>query len=175
MEHIYNLIKENKLEEAKELLSKIEVTESNQLLVTMLLNYIKDQEYLLSLTEEQRTEINNMITKGSECYKNRNNKEALEIYIMGEYIYDYSVFLYYLGKMYYKIHDYNESEKYLKRYIEVGSDKLPKAYLYLFKIAEYYDKCNKEEISTTLSELNKEFCPEFVLKRETKRPKKNRR
>ena len=54
---IYELIKKGNKEEAKKRLEKLEITSHNEISIQMLQNYIKEQEYLSSLTEEQFAEM----------------------------------------------------------------------------------------------------------------------
>ena len=161
---IYELIKKGNKEEAKKRLEKLEITSHNEISIQMLQNYIKEQEYLSSLTEEQLDEYNKILETGHRLYKERKNQEALDVYRVGEFLYNTPIFKYYIGKMYYKMHDYNTAFQYLNEYANTGSDKMPKAYLYLYKISQCLKLSDELDMLDQLDRLNGDFHPDFKLR-----------
>lgn len=88
------------------------------------------------------------MTNGKNLYLKNDFKNALNFYEAWLYIYEFNLFNYYIGKIYYKEavlneHSYNYRKvllnialKYFQKYIKNGSIKYQKSVLYITKIKE---------------------------------------
>lgn len=161
---IYILIKNNYIEESKNILDKFIINNKNKIKINILQNAIKNQTDYNNLSEIEKDNFNDSINIGHDYYVNKDLEKAYYTYKQGEYLTNQNIFLYYIGKILFKLGKYNEAEEYLKRYIKVGSDKITKAYLYLahiYKINKDYKKatyCAKK-----VDELNKIFLSDFQM------------
>lgn len=99
------------------------------------LNYlqrkINEKQLYEELTEEQQKIYHTVIRNGNGYYKERKTKSFYKEYLIGKEKTNHPIFDYYIGKSLYKMHDYENSEKYLLEYLKTGGEKLPKALLYL--------------------------------------------
>ncbi len=103
------------------------------------------------LDENTRIQIQKQLEKGKKAYQNHETEKALSLFQEGYLAYLDPIFLYYIGKMYYKQKKYEEAEPYLLQYLNEGVEKGAKACLYLVGIAKrkqdftmmqtYYDLC----------------------------------
>ncbi len=167
-QEIYRLIKQGKLKQAQDILDQIKLTEHNEETLKMLYNYILDQEYISHLSDEQKEEYYKIIKTGHDLYTNSEDEEslyeALDVYRVGEYLYNTPIFKYYIGKIYYKLHDYYTAESYLLEYLKNGSDKTSKAYLYLYKISQKLKRNNDILYLSKMDRVMGDINPTFKLK-----------
>lgn len=147
---IYILIKNNYLEEAKEILDMFIKGNKNKIFINTLYKVINNQIELNNLSERELESYKIAIEKGHQYYQDGNLEYAYYTYKFGEYTTGNSIFLYYIGKILFKLKRYNEALDYLNQYVKIGTDKLNKAYLYLatiyrnkrnYKKAIYYGDC----------------------------------
>lgn len=132
---LFILIKNNYHEEIEPLLENLFIVNKNKEAIRVLKNGIEEQRYFNTLTEEQQRVYYDAINQGHDAYHKGNLSLAYDIYTWGLYITEAPIFKYYIGKILYKKGCQSASIRYFDEYIKVGSDKLPKAYLYLSVIA----------------------------------------
>lgn len=128
---IYILLKNNYCEDAKRFLNQIVIFKQNEFEAKILWNEIANQEKYNALNDYQKEVYQNAVTLGHSYYRNFDVFTAFDIYSWGYYVTNQDIFLYYMGKMFYKNGNYIEAKKYLTQYIKTGSSLLAKAYLYL--------------------------------------------
>lgn len=114
--------------------------------IKFLENKLKELEKISSLDED--INYTKIMTNGKNLYLKNDFKNALNFYEAGLYIYEFNLFNYYIGKIYYKEavlneHSYNYKKvllnialKYFQKYIKNGSIKYQKSVLYITKIKE---------------------------------------
>lgn len=132
---LFVLIKNNYHEEVESLLENLFIVNKNKEAIRVLRNAIEEQRYFNTLTEEQKSVYYAAINQGHDAYQAGNLPLAYDIYTWGLYITEAPIFKYYIGKILYKLGCQSASIRYFDDYIKVGSDKIPKTYLYRSVIA----------------------------------------
>lgn len=97
-------------------------------------NSILEYEIRQSLTEEQKDVVDHCIEMIRDALDFHEYDLVYDLCEWGYYVSGLPIFLYYEGKGFFKCHNYVDAEKTLLKYVEVGSVKTPKAYLYLTRI-----------------------------------------
>lgn len=168
LKDIVFLIQKDYLEEAKSLLEKAKTNENKcSKKIKFIEKLIKEKENYQLKPDEEKKKIEEFKENGREFYKSKELDKSIVIYKNALYFTHDNIFNYYIGKIYYKMKDYNQSENYLLEYCKnEGCEKYIKSKLYLTimdKKRSRFKKYNKH-----LKEL-KEFsgiyydCPEFGL------------
>lgn len=133
------------INESTKFLNKIEEKyKINNFKIAYLKNKIKEYQ------EENLEIIDYFITKGKKAYKAYDLKYALVIYYVAFEITNNNIFNYYIGKIQYKLKEYEKAKIYLNKYVENGSKKHAKSLLYLCMI----EKKNKKDISKYIEKMN---------------------
>lgn len=146
------IVKNGYCEEAKEIVEQMSKFILNKFILELLQNNIANQEKYLKLDEEQKNVYHKSISLGHSYYEMQDYITAYDIYSWGYYITNDPIFLYYIGKMLYKIDNYEEAEKYFKEYLKNGSTKAAKAYIYLSAIEKR--KPNKKKKVSLIKTYN---------------------
>ncbi len=97
----------------------------------VLTNRIKHLTSISSSYEQYVNDMNLIKSAADEEIKKENYEEALNIFKSAYHEFKYVELLYYIGKMYYKLHQTNKSTEYFRRYILFGG------YLKLDKVMYY--------------------------------------
>lgn len=140
LKDIKKLIELGYLDDANELLEKVKninYSKSNNSII----NYLKK---LIIEYKNMNNGINKYLGLAKEHYMNDRLEVALDLYISSKKITNNNIFNYYIGKMYFKLKKYKESEYYLKEYSKNGAIKLSKSKFYLCSIyikRHKYQKC----------------------------------
>lgn len=140
---IYILIENNFLEESMSLIEDINFSKSYKEQIKILSKMLREQLFLLNLSEEELSVYDDAISMGRYYYQMDDYSKAYDTYTWGSYITNAPIFNYYIGKILYKMHRYKEARDYFLKYVEIGGSKLDKAYLYLSKIFEKYGNKKK--------------------------------
>ncbi len=133
---------------------------------------INEKLLLANLDDENKDIYNRCLKNGRELCLKYNFNDALENFMMGFNITEHPIFKYYIGKAYFKAHNYDMACKYFESYIDDGGAKLNKAYFYMSVIsAKSNDKHNMVKYNSKIKELSmtfnseKEFkCPSYNFK-----------
>lgn len=152
MESILKNIEDLDFYQAKRMLNDVGVTdiEVNRLLI----NRIKHLTNLSSSFEQYMDDLNLINSVALEEVNNGNYEEAIKIYKSAYHEFKYIDLLYYIGKMYYCLHNLNKATEYFRRYIMFGGYlKIDKTMYYLSLI---YNDCNKYE-SENFYRLSKKY------------------
>jgi len=158
---------------AKELLNKIIKYQEKNNVIKHLTNKIVEKQKYLDLTEEQKQIYVDCIEAGHNAVDNNNMDLALDYYTIGLFMTNHPIFYYYIGKMYYKKHNFLDAYNYLHKYNEFGGKKYCKSSLYLYLMEK-----NKENISSAnnirqeINELNRIFHEENRMIYEHDDPRK---
>lgn len=120
--------------EVKEILKDTYNPRSDVDLKKIINNSISEYEMKQSLTEEQKDIADRCIEMIREALDRHEYDLVYDLCEWGYYVSQLPIFLYYEGKGFYRCHNYVEAEKTLLKYVELGSVKTPKAYLYLAQI-----------------------------------------
>lgn len=161
---IYRLIKAGYYREIEEILLNLPVTKDNKIIINTLKKAIINQIEFENLTEIQKENYAIAIKLGKKHYKNWDVPTAYDVYRYGEYTTGNNIFLYYIGKMYFKIGEEKLALEYFEEYIKVGSDKLAKAYLYLATIYKHkHDNRKALYYSNLVEVLNKMYDTDYEM------------
>lgn len=109
----------------------------------ILTNRIKHLTSISSSYEQYVNDMNLIKSVANEEIEKGNYEEAINVFKSAYHEFNYVELLYYIGKMYYKLHKTNRSTEYFRRYIIFGG------YLKLDKVMHYlalnYINCNPYE------------------------------
>ena len=133
---IYMIIQNGYYEEARVFLNQRIVLKKNEFKINLLKKSIVNEENFSYLNDDEKEVFYSAIELGGKSYRNFDVFTAYDYYLWGLYYTSQPIFLYYIGKMLYKNKKFDEAEKLLLEYVEVGSSKISKAYLYLSCIAK---------------------------------------
>ena len=133
---IYFIIQNGYLNEATIFLSPKLVLKKDEFKIDLLKKAVENEKRFRWLNDDLKEVFYKSLELGGNYYHKFDIYTAYDYYSWGYYMTKEPLFLYYMGKMYYKKRKYEEAESLLLTYIKSGSDKLAKAYLYLANIAQ---------------------------------------
>jgi hypothetical protein len=143
------------LDEAQYLIDRLYFQTKQKQVKKTLLNMIEEAKVLLGYDQDKLDVYSNAISLGRKYYHNYDLYSAYDAYLWGYYATNNEIFLYYIGKMLYKIGNYEDAYYYLNEYIKRPASKASKAYLYLGKISRknhrFVDAYQYVELLNTLS------------------------
>ena len=146
-----NYLIEKDLETAKKLLNEVTCKYKNidEYKLEYLKNKIKEKEM------KKHDMVDYYLKKGHEAYNKFDLKYALIVYYLALTTTKDNVFNYYVGKIAYKLKDYECARRYLNIYILNGAEKASKSLLYLYKIEQAYkNKRKANQYETNMNYLN---------------------
>lgn len=159
---LFFLIMRNHLEIVTGYVEKMAFSCASKDNLNVLNQIINEQRLVNNLTEEQLKVYYEAIEKGREAYRAYDLSRAYDYYLWAFSVTSAPIFLYYIGKMLYKMQDYKKAKASLLDYIAVGGMKVEKAYLYLFKICEKTKKRSEaRKYAEKVDEYNMLFCSEY--------------
>lgn len=162
---LYLLANQNYKEQVTRILSSFQlVFKEEEKYIQIIQNTMKNQEAYNNLTKEQYILYLQTMHYGRMECQIGNIKNAYEIFKLAYDETQMPIFLYYTGKMLYKMQNYKEAEKYLLEYVKCGDNKISKAYLYLSGIA-YKENNQKKFIqyANLKNSINKLYLKEYRI------------
>ncbi len=162
---LFVLAKNGYGKEVLELLKQIKlITKVEIEFIKVIENAIVNQKKSSLLTEEQQIYSKEAQKQGRFALVKQDFKKALAIYEDAFKNTKEPLYLYYIGKTYYKLNDLKNAEKYLNAYQKVGEEKLSKANLYLFHIYKITGK-RKEmtRCADNISFFNRYFKEDWIV------------
>lgn len=117
-----------------------------------------------------------LIDKIRLSYKNKQYDQMIKYSVKGIEQTNHPVFLYYIGKAYFKKKEYEKALEYLLQYNKLGVDKYPVACLYLYRIYQYIGKMDRSaqvlkdvmEVETFFSDFSFEYRENYNLYKSSK-------
>lgn len=146
LQSINMLIDNNYIENANELISELYLRKNKRIIMRILKNKIKDKRAINDYEKEVYKVYFEARQLGHDYYQTGKIPEAYYVYEWGYYVTKNPVFIYYMGKMLYKIGNYKLAKKYFNDYLQHCGEKTSKAYLYLGCIARLYRR-NSEAVA----------------------------
>lgn len=143
---LFELINNGYYKELESYVNRIFFLKSQSDIERILKNAIENQKNFDKLNDEQKEIYNNSIIVGRKNYESNNLEDAYYTYEYGYEETKQPIFLYYMGKMLYKLGKKEEAMKYFNSYVKVGHSKVNKAYLYIYRYTDdekYLYKINK--------------------------------
>lgn len=162
---LYLLANQNYKEQVTRILSSFQlVFKEEEKYIEVIQNTMKNQEAYNNLAKEQYILYLQAMHYGRMECQIGNIKNAYEIFKLAYDETHLPIFLYYTGKMLYKMQNYKEAEKYLLEYVKCGDNKISKAYLYLSGIA-YKENNQKKFIqyANLKNSINKLYLKEYRI------------
>lgn len=147
---LYLLIRNGYYRELENVLSNLEVTKDNKIILSALRKAVLERIEYEKLSDIQKENCSIARKLGKKHYKAYDIETAYDLYLYGLYTTEYSVFYYYIGKMFFKKENYRDAKKYLEKYASLGTEKLGKAYVYL---AAIYTKLHKNQKALHYSKM----------------------
>lgn len=162
---LYLLANQNYKEQVTCILSSFQlVFKEEEKYIKIIQNTMKNQEAYNNLAKEQYILYWQAMHYGRMECQIGNMKNAYEIFKLAYDETQMPIFLYYTGKMLYKMQNYKEAEKYLLEYVKCGDNKISKAYLYLSSIA--YKKHNRKksvQYANIGNAIGKLYLEDFII------------
>ena len=129
--------------DVKIILAKTYTSKKDDDLKKIIFNSMDEYEKECSLTDEQLEITTGCIKMIREAFAYEEYELVYDLCEWGYYVSQLPIFLYYEGKCFYKCQNYAVAEELLLKYVELGSEKTSKAYLYLTRIYELKGNKNK--------------------------------
>lgn len=129
--------------DVKIILAKTYTSKKDDDLKKIIFNSMDEYEKECSLTDEQLEITTECIKMIREAFAYEEYELVYDLCEWGYYVSQLPIFLYYEGKCFYKCQNYAVAEELLLKYVELGSEKTSKAYLYLTRIYELKGNKNK--------------------------------
>lgn len=129
--------------DVKIILAKTYTSKKDDDLKKIIFNSMDEYEKECSLTDEQLEITTGCIKMIREAFAYEEYELVYDLCEWGYYVSQLPIFLYYEGKCFYKCQNYAVAEELLLKYVELGSEKTSKAYLYLARIYELKGNKNK--------------------------------
>lgn len=129
--------------DVKIILAKTYTSKNDDDLKKIIFNSMDEYEKECSLTDEQLEITTGCIKMIREAFAYEEYELVYDLCEWGYYVSQLPIFLYYEGKCFYKCQNYAVAEELLLKYVELGSEKTSKAYLYLTRIYELKGNKNK--------------------------------
>lgn len=137
------LTKVGYISEVKQIIKDTYSSKNDEDVKRMIYNSMSEYESIKNLSDEQIDIVNKCIEMIRESLANEEYELVYDLCEWGYYVSQLPIFLYYEGKCFFKCHNYAVAEELLLKYVEFGSDKASKAYLYLARIYELKGNKNK--------------------------------
>lgn len=137
------LVKAGYISEVKQIIKDTYSSKNDEDVKRMIYNSMSEYESIKNLSDEQIDIVNKCIEMIRESLANEEYELVYDLCEWGYYVSQLPIFLYYEGKCFFKCHNYVVAEELLLKYVEFGSDKASKAYLYLARIYELKGNKNK--------------------------------
>lgn len=137
------LTKVGYISEVKQIIKDTYSSKNDEDVKRMIYNSMSEYESIKNLSYEQIDIVNKCIEMIRESLANEEYELVYDLCEWGYYVSQLPIFLYYEGKCFFKCHNYAVAEELLLKYVEFGSDKASKAYLYLARIYELKGNKNK--------------------------------
>lgn len=137
------LTKVGYISEVKQIIKDTYSSKNDEDVKRMIYNSMSEYESIKNLSDEQIDIVNKCIEMIRESLANEEYELVYDLCEWGYYVSQLPIFLYYEGKGFFKCHNYAVAEELLLKYVEFGSDKASKAYLYLARIYELKGNKNK--------------------------------
>lgn len=137
------LTKVGYISEVKQIIKDTYSSKNDEDVKRMIYNSMSEYESIKNLSDEQIDIVNKCIEMIRESLANEEYELVYDLCEWGYYVSQLPIFLYYEGKCFFKCHNYAVAEELLLKYVELGSEKTSKAYLYLTRIYELKGNKNK--------------------------------
>lgn len=137
------LTKVGYISEVKQIIKDTYSSKNDEDVKRMIYNSMSEYESIKNLSDEQIDIVNKCIEMIRESLANEEYELVYDLCEWGYYVSQLPIFLYYEGKCFFKCHNYAVAEELLLKYVELGSEKTSKAYLYLSRIYELKGNKNK--------------------------------
>ncbi len=137
------LTKVGYISEVKQIIKDTYSSKNDEDVKRMIYNSMSEYESIKNLSDEQIDIVNKCIEMIRESLANEEYELVYDLCEWGYYVSQLPIFLYYEGKCFFKCQNYAVAEELLLKYVELGSDKASKAYLYLARIYELKGNKNK--------------------------------
>lgn len=137
------LTKVGYISEVKQIIKDTYSSKNDEDVKRMIYNSMSEYESIKNLSDEQIDIVNKCVEMIRESLANEEYELVYDLCEWGYYVSQLPIFLYYEGKCFFKCHNYAVAEELLLKYVEFGSDKASKAYLYLARIYELKGNKNK--------------------------------
>lgn len=121
--------------DVKIILSKTYISKNDDDLKKIIFNSMDEYEKECSLTDEQLEITTECIKMIREAFAHEEYELVYDLCEWGYYVSQLPIFLYYEGKCFYKCQIYDVASELLLKYVNLGSEKVSKAYLYLTRIS----------------------------------------
>lgn len=121
--------------DVKIILAKTYTSKSDDELKKIIFNSIDEYEKECSLSNEQLEITIRCIKMIREAFTYEEYELVYDLCEWGYYVSQLPIFLYYEGKCFYKCQIYDAASELLLKYVNIGSEKVSKAYLYLTRIS----------------------------------------
>ncbi len=121
--------------DVKIILAKTYTSKSDDDLKKIIFNSIDEYEKKCSLSNEQLEITTRCIKMIREAFTYEEYELVYDLCEWGYYVSQLPIFLYYEGKCFYKCQMYDVASELLLKYVNLGSEKVSKAYLYLTRIS----------------------------------------
>lgn len=157
-ELVIKLIELKRYDAAEELINLIKSNSSRNKHIKYYERRIEEELFYSKQKNKEKELVKYLVQIGESCYKDRNNEASLYYNELGKKMTNDYVFDYYLGKTYYRMHNYKKATEHLNSYSKQGFEKLSKCYYFLFlsqvKSKESYGKTYQN---------NKELCEAYRI------------
>ena len=161
---LYLLAKNGYYKEVHDILLGLYITSEDKIFINILKRTIANQIGYENLSEVEKENYNKALKLGKRYYNVYDIETAYDAYQYGYYTTRNDIFLYYIGKMFFKVGQYKIAKKYFRKYARTGSDKLAKAYLYLASIyKENHENQKALHYSRLVEKLNNLYGTDYEM------------
>lgn len=117
---------------------------TDNILVKYLHNKIREERQNLTMSDEEKAINDKYLDVGRNYFKSKQYEEALRTFKTAYHDTNNSIFLYYLGKTYFRMSNMTLSYKYFTSYIDMGYENFTKACFYLW--VQFRNGCKSRHI-----------------------------
>lgn len=128
-------------------------------MIKYLRGIIEEQKSFLQLSDEKQKDFVVKELAAKKLYKEKQYESCLEVYLALKSEFNLPICDYYVGKIMYKMRDFEAAKNYFLSYLEQGGVKTEKAYLYLSKIEKNND--NSKRYINMMNRINQIFLRDF--------------
>lgn len=131
-ELVIKLIELKRYAVAEELIKLIKSNSSRNKHVKYYERRIEEEVFYSKQKNKEKELVEYLVKIGKSCYKDKKYDASLYYNELGKKMTNDYVFDYYLGKTYYRMHNYKKATEHLNSYSKQGFEKLSKCYYFLF-------------------------------------------
>lgn len=132
-------------------------------MINYLKGFVREKEAFSLLSKERQEEFTSRRLMAKRLYQKKRNEESLKLYLGLRDEFNLPICDYYIGKIMFRMGDFEKANEYFLNYLEQGGVKTEKAYMFLAKIEKIKKNYNlSKSYLSMMNRVHETFLREFT-------------